>query len=148
MQGYIRRERGDSTPLWSLLKAGRKFLSLNPLGAEAKLWLSAPSIGGGGGGGVLGGGTPPPPIVYGRSNTFLAGWVGRKASITKHNKETLLQAGSSIVYTSNPLRPTSARRHDPEISPPRPTHMDGEETSHAGKTRSRGACSPLPMPRP
>ena len=57
-------------PLWSLPKAGRKFLGLNPLGtevAEAKLWLSASNIGRGGGGGGWGpgggggfhGGYPP-----------------------------------------------------------------------------------------
>ena len=44
-------------PLWSPSEAGQKFLSLNPLGAEAKSWLSASNIGRGGGGG----GAPPPP---------------------------------------------------------------------------------------
>ena len=62
--------RPPRVPLWSLLKAGQKFLSSNPLGAEgaeAKVWLSASNIGRGGGGG----GTPPPPPVYSRSNTSL-----------------------------------------------------------------------------
>ena len=72
-------------PLWSPLQAGRKFASLNPLGAEgaeATFWLSASNIRGGGGGGegsrggeVGGGGQggtpPPPPTVYSRSNTSL-----------------------------------------------------------------------------
>ena len=44
-------------PLWSLPKAGRKFFSLNPLGAEAEFWLSASNIGRGGGG--------YPPSSYG-----------------------------------------------------------------------------------
>ena len=48
-------------PLWSPPKAGRKFVDLNPVGAEgteAKFWLSASNIGrgeGGGGGGYWGG---------------------------------------------------------------------------------------------
>ena len=40
-------------PLWSLPKAGRKVLGLNPLGTEgteAKFWLSASNNGRGGGG--------------------------------------------------------------------------------------------------
>ena len=49
-------------PVQSPPKAGRKFLSSNPLGAEgaeAKFWLSAPNIGrGGGGAGPRGGYTP------------------------------------------------------------------------------------------
>ena len=83
-------------PLWSPPKAGRKFGTLNPVGAEgteAKFWLLASNIGrgeGGGGEGLLGGEggsrgggvPPPPPTVYGRSNTSLPGaprmaWVHR-----------------------------------------------------------------------
>ena len=59
-------------PLWPPPKAGLKILSVNPLGAEATLWLSASNIGRGGGGeggGSRGGGAPP--AVYGRSNTSL-----------------------------------------------------------------------------
>ena len=52
-------------PLWSLPRAGRKLLSVNPLGtegAEANFWPSASNIGRGGGvleEGSGGGGTPP-----------------------------------------------------------------------------------------
>ena len=42
-------------PLWSPSEAGQKFLSLNPLGTEAKFRLPASNIGRGGGGGVHGG---------------------------------------------------------------------------------------------
>ena len=80
-QGCIRRGGGlkgggvgwdtppPRVPLWSPPKAGRKILSLSPLGAKdakANFWLSASNIGtggGGGGGGSRGG--------YGRSNTSL-----------------------------------------------------------------------------
>ena len=82
-QGCVRKGGGVGwdTPhpwvlVWSPPKAGRKFLSLNPLGAEgaeAKFWLSASNIGreGRGGGDPGAGGTPPPPTVYERSNTSL-----------------------------------------------------------------------------
>ena len=60
-KGCIRRGGGGGglgppppwVPLWSPPKAGRKLLSVNPLGtegAEAKFWLSASNIGRGGGG--------------------------------------------------------------------------------------------------
>ena len=48
-------------PLWSPPKAGRRLLSFNPLGTEAKFWPSASNIGRGGGGGKRGEGGPPPP---------------------------------------------------------------------------------------
>ena len=75
-QGCIRGEGGGwdppppppRAPLWPPPKAGRKFSSVNPLGAEAKLRLSASHIGRGGGGGGL------PPLLLRGTAALIQPW--------------------------------------------------------------------------
>ena len=103
-------------PLWSLPKAGRKFLSVNPLGAKGtkeKLWLSALNIGrvGGGSRGVRGWGCAPPsshgvrPFQYITAPTY-----SHDAPLhLRAHPLTLPQTAVTVGYTAGALASVAGR---------------------------------------